>query len=126
TGTGGLVFAVGELRHLARKFKRPELAVSTTAVSRFVQWWDMQRNMEEAQQRVEELCAEKLKPGDIAKMREAAEVLLMRVGIAECNAKKIVAAARMQDSRRKLAHKEAVLQWEKDQVEHERNKVIQR
>jgi len=105
-GTGGIMGAVRELGYLAEKFGRPELAVSATAVARFVEWWELQRKIEEAQQRVEATYAEQLKPEDIAQMREAAEILLLRLGIAEGDVKKITAAARMQDSRRNVTLRE--------------------
>ena len=114
-GTGGIIKAVRELGYIAETLQRPELAVSATAIGRFVKWWELREQMEVAAERMEEMCQE-MDAAEVAKLRQASEVLLLKLGIAEGNVKLIVAAARMQDSRRKLELRERKFELQREKL----------
>ena len=62
-------------------------------------WWQLEQDLEISFEREEQVLA---KTGDKRKAREAGEALLMRLGIAKQDAKLILTAAQVHDSRRHL------------------------
>lgn len=98
-GTGGIPFALAKLADIAEAASRPELAVGQSTLYAFLEWLDLERDLEISEEREQQVLA---KTGDRKKAREAGEVLLARLGLAKQNPKLIQVAAQISDNRRSL------------------------
>lgn len=98
-GTGGVAFALTQLREHARVAARPELSVSQGTLYAFLQWFALEQDLAASFEVEKQVLAH----GGNAKLaREAGEALLIRRGIALQDPKLIQAAAQIADSRRSL------------------------
>lgn len=97
--TGGIAFALLQLRDHARAASRPELAVSQSTLYAFLQWYALEQDLEISFEREQQVLA---KTGDAKLARSAGETLLMRLGLATQSPKLIQSAAQIADSRRSL------------------------
>lgn len=90
--TGGLAFARAQLA-------ADGLPVALDTVSQFYKWWRLEEDLEISFEREDQVLA---KTGDARKAREAGEVLLARLGLAQQNPDLIGLSAKISDSRRNL------------------------
>lgn len=98
-GTGGVPFALAQLKEHARLVSRPELAVSQSTLYAFLDWFSLEQDLEISFEREQQVLA---KTGNAKLAREAGETLLMKLGLAAKSAKLIHTAAQIADSRRSL------------------------
>jgi hypothetical protein len=125
-GTGGIPFALLQLREHARVASRPELAVGQSTLYAFLQWFALEQDLEISFEREAQILA---KTGNAKLAREAGETLLMRLGLSAQQPKLIQAAAQIADSRRSLDLTEQIGKTkarlkEKDQNLDERRVVL--
>lgn len=97
--TGGIAYALLQLREHARLAARPELAVSQSTLYAFLQWFALEQDLEISFEREQQVLA---KTGNVKLARDAGETLLMRLGLAAQSPKLIHTAAQIADSRRSL------------------------
>jgi hypothetical protein len=97
--TGGIAYALLQLREHARLAARPELAVAQSTLYAFLQWFALEQDLEISFEREQQVLA---KTGNAQLARTAGETLLMRLGLAAQSPKLIQTAAQIADSRRSL------------------------
>jgi len=98
-GTGTVKHALARLAEMAVQAGRPELAVGSSTLYKFLDWFSLSEDLD-ASQAVEDQVF--TKTGDRKKARAAGEVLLLRLGIARQDRNLITAAMAGEDSRRSL------------------------